>query len=211
MTEQKSALVEKIENLEGAARLQREEMIAIKAGYDERLGEQVEAHRAQACLEEKRFDDAQRALEDGRAVMKSLEDQLSSSKQDILTLREELREGKLPSPAHKEAVDALSAQITALRLDNTELVLRARTIDARYRAGDLVRISAVPWRRDFDALTTYRMKKRRTLSTPSCRLRSQYTSRNWFRRGTSCDVFVTLSPALLSHMWLFLRLARQRH
>lgn len=117
----------------------------IKADYDERIVKLEDAHRVQLELSEKRVDEVHVALEDARTVAKSHEEQVASSKQETLTLREELREARLPSPAHKETLDALTAQITALRLENTELVLRARSIDSRYRTGDLVSPLTVPW------------------------------------------------------------------
>lgn len=102
------------------------------------MAQQEGAHRVQMDLAEKRVNDLHAALEDARVTVKNNEELLASSKQDILALREELRDARLPSPAHKEAVDALGAQIAALRLENTELMLRARSIGSRYRARDLV-------------------------------------------------------------------------
>ena len=138
LAEQKASLLVKIEDLEASARLQREELIAIKSDYEGWVAKEGESHRLQLELAEKRVDEMHIALEDARATVRGHEEQVASAKQEMQTLREELREAMRPSPVHKEAVDALTAQITALRLENTELVLRARSIDSRYRTGDLV-------------------------------------------------------------------------
>ncbi|KIP10723.1 hypothetical protein PHLGIDRAFT_115276 [Phlebiopsis gigantea 11061_1 CR5-6] len=121
LAEQKASLLVKIEDLEASARMQREELIAIKADYDERVAKEEDSHRIQLELAEKRVNEVHVALEDARAIVKNHEDQVASAKQEMQTQREELREALRPSPVHKEAVDALTAQITALRLENTEL------------------------------------------------------------------------------------------
>ncbi|KAI0347245.1 hypothetical protein BDW22DRAFT_510605 [Trametopsis cervina] len=137
LAEQKSVLDAKVTDLEVAMRVAHESGTALKAEYEDKLTRQEEAHRLQLELGQHRIEDAQRALEDTRSTIKSLEEQASVSRDDITALRNELREAKLPSPAHKEAIDALTSQTSALRQENTELVLRARSIDARYRTGDL--------------------------------------------------------------------------
>ena len=145
LSEQRTSLSAKLGDLETSALLHREELATAKADYNERIAKLEDARGVQLELAEKRVSDAHAALQDARAAIKNNEEQVAFAKQEILTLREELREARLPSPAHKEAVDALTAQITALRLENTELVLRARSIDSRYRAGDLVSYLVVPW------------------------------------------------------------------
>ena len=125
-------------DLEAAVRATQEAGSAAKAQYEEKLAAQQDMHRIQLDSGQQRIDDAQRALEDARSTMKGLEEQIAANRQDMVGLKEELRAAKLPSPVHKEALDALQAQNTALRENNTELVLRARAIDARYRTGDLV-------------------------------------------------------------------------
>ncbi len=120
-------------------RLQRETVIADKAHEDDKLSKLMENHSMQLGLEQGRVHDMQKVLEDTRTVLKTLEDQFASGKAEMSILREELKAARLPSPAHQEAVDALGAQISALRLENTALVLRTRSIDTRYRVGDLVR------------------------------------------------------------------------
>ena len=112
----------------------------MKAEFGDRVAQQEAAYRIQLELVEKRIGDIQAALEDARATVKGQEEQLLIGKQEMVVLRKELQEARLPDPVHKETVDALTAQCTALRQENTELVLRSRTIDSRYRTGDLVRL-----------------------------------------------------------------------
>lgn len=138
MEEQKSALQSRLSDLEATVRATEETGSAMKAQYEDKLASLEEVHRIQLDSGQQRIDDAQKAFEDARLTMKGLEEQIAASRQDMAALKEELREAKLPSPAHKESLDALQAEITALRADNTELVLRARSIDARYRTGNLV-------------------------------------------------------------------------
>ncbi|EKM59216.1 uncharacterized protein PHACADRAFT_169695 [Phanerochaete carnosa HHB-10118-sp] len=137
LEQEKATLQSRVNDLEGTVRAQREEITTIKADYDGRVAKQEDNSRVQLELAEKRIGDVQSALDQARASVKSFEEQIASGKQEIFTLRQELREARLPDPAHKDAIDTLTGQISALRLENTELVLRARSIDARYRTGDL--------------------------------------------------------------------------
>lgn len=136
--EQKSGLQEKLATLEGSMKAAQDSRIQMEAEYEGKLTKQEEAHCMQLDLARQRNEDAHKALEDARAAVKSLEEQVSAGRQEVLILRDELREAKLPSAAHKEAIDTLTMQITAFREEKTELVLRARSIDSRYRTGDLV-------------------------------------------------------------------------
>lgn len=143
-----------------------------------RMAKQDDSNRVQLELAERRVSDVQSALDDARASLRSLEEQIASAKQEMLDLRDELREARLPDPGYKEAVDALTAQITALRLENTELVLRARSIDARYRTGDLVSLRTLLWATTSLIVSFRRMRRRRFSSTLLFRLRSRSTSRS---------------------------------
>ncbi|KAI0702888.1 hypothetical protein BC835DRAFT_23609 [Cytidiella melzeri] len=139
LSEQKSALDGKLSDLEACVRAAQDSGMMAKAEYEDKLARQQEEYLKQLDLEQQRIGDAHNALEDARAMVKSLEEQVTASRQELSELRDELRDAKIPSPAHKEAIDALTSQITALREEKTELVLRARSIDSRYRTGDLVR------------------------------------------------------------------------
>lgn len=152
---------------------------SVKAQYEDKLVAQEEMFQIQLASGQQRIDDAQKALEDTRSMLKGLEEQVAAGRQDIVALKEELREAKLPSPARKEAIDALQAETAALRTDNTELVLRARSIDARYRVGDLVYTPHLPpfgW----PTLTPppCRMKRRKCSSTHSFGRRNPFMSRS---------------------------------
>jgi hypothetical protein len=169
----------KISDLEMTSRIRQEETIVMKTEFDERVAKQAEAHRVQLELSEKRVGDMQTALVDARGVIKNQEEQLAIGKQEIIASREELREARLPDPAHKETVDMLTRQCTALRVENTELVLRSRTIDARYRIGDLVRCQALlQCAQKGIHSCSRRTKKRKSLLRPLWRLRSRSTSKN---------------------------------
>ncbi|KAI0773452.1 hypothetical protein BC629DRAFT_1528565 [Irpex lacteus] len=97
---------------------------AVKAEYEDKLVKQAEMHHLNWTNRRKRIkctcDDAHNALENARSTVKSLEEEVSTSRQELL-----------------EAIDSLNAEIMALREEKTELVLRARSIDSRYRTGDL--------------------------------------------------------------------------
>lgn len=139
-------------DLEATVRAVQQSGTAVKAEYEDKLvkqaemhhvqlDKQAEAHQVQLGLVQQRVDDAHNALENARSTVKSLEEEVSTSRQELLVARDEIQLAKLPSPAHKEAIDSLNAEIMALREEKTELVLRARSIDSRYRTGDLVRFS----------------------------------------------------------------------
>ena len=140
ITEQKLALDARIKDLEVAAQLQEQAASALETEYLTKQEEQETTLRNQLALVTGRADDIKSALEEARATCEGLEAQVAAEKKLVTLLQEELREAKLPSSAHQEAVDTLNAQIMALRSENTDLVLRARNIDARYKTGDLVHI-----------------------------------------------------------------------
>ncbi|KAJ3554635.1 hypothetical protein NM688_g3003 [Phlebia brevispora] len=137
LTEQKTVLQAKINDLEDVARQQDQAMASMKAEYDARLCEQEDTLHRQLAAVTERANDTQKALEEVRAVLTASEAQLLSKKEAMTTLQEQLREAKSPSTAHQEAVDTLNAQIMALRSENASLTSRARDIDERYKAGDL--------------------------------------------------------------------------
>ncbi|KAI0091997.1 hypothetical protein BDY19DRAFT_573185 [Irpex rosettiformis] len=148
LSEQKSALETKMNDLEATVRATQHNVSAVKGDYEDKLAKQVEghsiqlekqaeAHRVQLDLVQQRVEDAHKTIEDARSKVKSLEEELSFSRQELSAVRDDLQQAKLPSPAHKEAIDALSSEIMALREEKTEMVLRARSIDSRYRTGDL--------------------------------------------------------------------------
>lgn len=150
LTERKAALEVRINDLEDAARLQDQATAVMKAEYDAKLLEQETAFHRQLAQETSRVDDIGKALGEAHATREGLEAQVVTEKNLVALLQEELREAKLPSSAHQEVVDTLNAQIVALRSENTELMLRARNIDARCKAGDLVnlRILCHTWMAD---------------------------------------------------------------
>ena len=110
----------------------------INAEHQAELQKVESTHQGQvAVLETRNLEDC-KALEDARATTRTLETELASAKGTLDALRDELRQAKPPSCTHQEVIDVLNAQTMALRAENTDLMLRARNIDARYRAGDLV-------------------------------------------------------------------------
>lgn len=143
LSEQKSVLQVKIRDFEEATHLQEQATIAIKVEYEAKLRQQDKNHQSQLVSESERTNSAQTALADMQVTVNSLEVQLASGKDEIASLKDELKQAKLPSPAHQETVDVLNAQIAALRSENTDILLRTRNIDTRWRAGDLVRLKLV--------------------------------------------------------------------
>ena len=140
LKEQRFALDARIKSLEDEAQLQQQTASVLKTEYHAKLEEQETTFRNQLTLATGRADDIKSALEEAQATCEGLEAQMTAEKKLVTLLQEELREAKLPSSTHQEAVNTLNAQIMALRSENTDLVLRARNIDARYKTGDLVHI-----------------------------------------------------------------------
>ena len=138
LSEQKSTLQARIQDLEEAARLQEQCVVVLRTEYEARIKTQEEAWQRQLATAENRYHDATKALEGAQAVAKDLNAQLMSGTEEIASLRKELHQATLPSPAHKEEVEMLNTQVAALRSQITGLTLRARNIDERYRVGDLV-------------------------------------------------------------------------
>lgn len=137
--EQKLSLETKIVDLQQAAVAAQEGYNNMRADYEARLLKQEESYGVQIKLSDKRAEDSQKLLDETRATCRSLQDQASNTSQELARLRDDLQKEKMCSIQQKESSDTVGAQLMSLKQENAELVLRAKSLQARYKRGDLVR------------------------------------------------------------------------
>ncbi|OBZ70439.1 hypothetical protein A0H81_09981 [Grifola frondosa] len=137
LMEQRSHFQTKITDMEVVIKRLEETAVATKLDYEERLKHQDETYRQRwrrkTSMRNKLEDD----LLTARSQLQSLEKQLSAAALEARGLREQLQEARLPSPAHEHEVRSLRSQIQAFEAGERLHSERAKTIEARYRAGDL--------------------------------------------------------------------------
>ncbi|KAL6309669.1 hypothetical protein BKA93DRAFT_821394 [Sparassis latifolia] len=137
LDQQKLHLQSKIDDLSEHLKRQEEASLALKTEHAGQLKHQDEMFRMRLEAEEKRAGRAERELDTSQVLTESLREKLSGHADEIHCLREELKKAKLPSPAHEAELKTLRSEIDALQTAKEKLLERAKTIDIRYRKGDL--------------------------------------------------------------------------
>ncbi len=170
------------------AALKRQEacMLIMQEDHIERLKQQELGHAARLEIEDKRLVQLTDDLKEARFRFALAEGRNKSLEDEIQGLREQLNQACLPSPETEAELRGLRTRILTLETAGMENIVRAKTLDARYRVGDLVSFS-LSWSRAC-GLSVARMRKRRHSSTRLLRLRKLYTSKNWWRTATNCAV-----------------------
>lgn len=137
--EQNSTLESKMKDLESEVNRREEFVLAMKELYEGRMKDQAETCSARIEAEAKRAGRIEDELELARASAQALQDKLSVSLNEAQSLREQLNQAKLPSPLHMDEVNSLKSALRILEAEKHRLLERAKTVEIRYRQGDLVR------------------------------------------------------------------------
>ncbi|KAI0750729.1 hypothetical protein C8Q80DRAFT_1153650 [Daedaleopsis nitida] len=137
LQEQKLGLQASMEVLNESIKRQEASTLSVQEEYKDRLKQQDLTSAARLEAEEKRLKQLTDDLDDARARYKSLEDRNKGLEDDIRDLRSQLQVAQLPSPEMEAELRTLRSRITTLEAVEMKSTLRAKTIDARYRIGDL--------------------------------------------------------------------------
>lgn len=140
LKEQNSYLQAQAANVEAAMKRQEEAAVALKTDYESKLKHQEDMYTAKFEAEERRAHRAECDLEVSRSLTESLREKLAATSAQAQDLREQLQELKSTLTVHKEETDAFKSQIKTLEGEKHSSSERAKTIDSRYRKGDLVSI-----------------------------------------------------------------------
>lgn len=110
--------------------------------YEERFKNQEELYRSRVDAEEERASRAEYDLATSRAMVQTLQENLTAITAEGQTLREQLSNSSLPDLTALEEAAALRHRVQILEAERNGLLERAKTIDVRYKQGDLVRTSS---------------------------------------------------------------------
>lgn len=176
MKEQNAQLQNIASQLDLTIKGQEAELSASTKEYEEKFKTQEELSRGRMDAEEKRASRAEYDLAASRAMVQTLQDNLAAVTAEGQTLREQLSNTLIPDPKMLEEAAALRHRVQVLEAERSNLLDRAKTIDVRYKQGDLVCINSLLTYHD--ALTIGRTRKRSGSSTLLCKPPKLFTNRN---------------------------------
>ncbi|KAL7282377.1 hypothetical protein ACG7TL_003847 [Trametes sanguinea] len=137
LQEQKLGLERTIEVLETAVKRQEVALQALKEEHATHLRELDAAHAARASEQDKHTQQLINELADCRLRINSAEEYASRTEVELREMRSQLTAAQVPSPEVEAELRDLRSQVTALEATDMKKTLRAKTIESRYRTGDL--------------------------------------------------------------------------
>ncbi|RPD67209.1 hypothetical protein L227DRAFT_17539 [Lentinus tigrinus ALCF2SS1-6] len=137
LQEQKLGLQSTMDVMQEALRREEASARAIQNEHADRLRQQESMSNARLEAEAQRSEQLARDLEQARARSNSAEKRIEGLEDDLRDLRDQLRVALLPSPETETELRTLRGRVAALEAAEMKSTLRAKTIDARYRVGDL--------------------------------------------------------------------------
>ncbi|KAI0353620.1 hypothetical protein OH77DRAFT_1438040 [Trametes cingulata] len=135
--EQKLGLQATIDAMAAAVQRQEQTLEALRAEHTDRIKELSAIHAARLQQEEKHIQQLTDDLADARTRISTSEANGKRLEDEIRDLRNQLREAQLPSPEAEAELRALRNRVATLEAADMRSTLRARTIESRYRNGDL--------------------------------------------------------------------------
>ena len=144
LNEQKATLQEKLAALEAHSQELKASTAVEKADHESKLNQQQMIHEAALNRELKRINTLEDELQATRAGERDMSLQVSEMSKQVQDLEEQLRQEKIVASTSQAAAESqmadLKQQVDQLTEEQTALVDRAKTIETRYRSGDLVHI-----------------------------------------------------------------------
>ncbi|KAI0650768.1 hypothetical protein C8Q79DRAFT_945109 [Trametes meyenii] len=137
LQEQKLGLKANIDVMDAALERQEQATRSLQQEHTDRLKEIGEAHATRLEQEEKHIRQLIDDLTDSRARTSSSESNVSRLEEELRDLRVQLKEAQLPPPQLEADLRTLRSRVTSLEASELKSALRAKTIESRYRTGDL--------------------------------------------------------------------------
>ncbi|KAM5540465.1 hypothetical protein V8D89_005923 [Ganoderma adspersum] len=137
LREQKLGSQATLDLLDAALKRQEASMRAMHGEHADRLKQQELAFAARLEVEDTRLVQLTDDLKEARSRFTLAEDRNGSLEDEIQKLREQLNQARLPSPDTETELRRLRIRISTLETAEMESIVRAKTLDARYRVGDL--------------------------------------------------------------------------
>ncbi|PIL37108.1 hypothetical protein GSI_00800 [Ganoderma sinense ZZ0214-1] len=137
LREQKLGSQATMDVLNASLKRQEASTLAMQEEHANRLKQQELAFAARLEIEDKRLVQLTNDLKDARSRIALADDRNQSLEVEIQGLREQLNQARLPSPESEAELGRLRTRISTLENAEMESIVRAKTLDARYRVGDL--------------------------------------------------------------------------
>ncbi|RDX55571.1 hypothetical protein OH76DRAFT_1452530 [Lentinus brumalis] len=137
LQEQKLGLQATMEVMQEALRREEASSRAMQEEQSGRLRQQESMSVARLEAEAKRSAQLTRDLEEARSRTNSAEERIKGLDEELRDLRDQLQVARLPSPETEADLRTLRSRVATLEAAEMKSTLRAKTIDSRYRVGDL--------------------------------------------------------------------------
>ncbi|KAI0832374.1 hypothetical protein BC628DRAFT_1414680 [Trametes gibbosa] len=137
LREQKLGLQATIDVMDSALKSHEKTAQALQEEHAERLKEQGAAHADLLAQERKHAQRLTDDLMDSRARIGSSEVKNRELEEELSDLRRQLKDAQLPSPETETELRTLRSRIATLEAAEMRNTVRAKTIESRYRNGDL--------------------------------------------------------------------------
>ncbi|TFK91494.1 hypothetical protein K466DRAFT_643900 [Polyporus arcularius HHB13444] len=137
LQEQKLGLQATMEVMQEALRREEASSRAMQEEQSGRLRQQESMSVARLEAEAKRSEQLTRDLEEARTRTNSAEERIKGLDEELRDLRDQLQVARLPSPETEADLRTLRSRVATLEAAEMKSTLRAKTIDSRYRVGDL--------------------------------------------------------------------------
>ncbi|KAI0719599.1 hypothetical protein C8T65DRAFT_716396 [Cerioporus squamosus] len=135
--QQKLGLQATMEVMQEALRREEASSRAMQEEQSDRLRQQESMSAARLEAEVKRSEQLVRDCEEARTRFSSSEERIKGLEEELRQLRDQLQVARLPSPETEAELRSLRTRVATLEAAEMKSTLRAKTIDARYRVGDL--------------------------------------------------------------------------
>ncbi|CCM03174.1 uncharacterized protein FIBRA_05296 [Fibroporia radiculosa] len=137
LKEQKATSQDKIRDLERQLTAQDARAGTLKDAYEDKLKEQSNTYAVLKEAEEKRATRIDSELERSRSAAETLQDRLTLATTELIDLRCQLNLAQTASQSQLEQISVLQSNIQDMERATRALSDRAKTIDVRYKKGDL--------------------------------------------------------------------------
>ncbi|EIW62000.1 uncharacterized protein TRAVEDRAFT_44832 [Trametes versicolor FP-101664 SS1] len=137
LREQKLGSQATIDVMNAALKRHERTLQVMQEEHADRLKEQSASHVERLHQEEKHLQQLVDNLADSRARIESSEGNVRRLEGEIVGLRLELKEAQLPSPETEAELRTLRSRVSTLEGAEMMNTVRAKTIESRYRTGDL--------------------------------------------------------------------------
>lgn len=141
LTTQSTSLCEKVSNLKDVLQEKEDELKNARISYQEELRQQQSDSKASLDAADQTISQLEKDLMETRSRGEQLQETLDATNACLQTVEAQLEEAQEIPASHQEEITKLKEQLTERDQEVSRLDVRSKTIAARYKSGDLVRIN----------------------------------------------------------------------